>query len=218
MSSKNISPGLQHESGRVLKIILQLPAEADILPQGKTANLNPVLETLITSKLRVKLLTKFFINPQIKAWLRGLESEMGVSSNAVRQELNKLEYAGLLCYEHHGNKKLFKANPEHPLYQDLHRILMKTFRIDLILNLIVTHTKGLKSVYLTGALARGVDTNMVELCIVGDMNKQVVDTLIKKAENIAEKKVTAVAYSSAEWDPGFLNGENYVRLYGDRTK
>lgn len=61
-----------------------------------------MLDSLITSKLRVKLLTKFFINPEIKAWLRGQESEFGVSSNTVRQELNKLEEANVIRSEEEG--------------------------------------------------------------------------------------------------------------------
>ena len=33
-----------------------------------------MLETLITFKTRIKLLTKFFLNPQAKAYLRGLHT------------------------------------------------------------------------------------------------------------------------------------------------
>jgi len=49
-----------------------------------------VLETLVQGKIRLKLLTRLFLNPDSRVYLRGLEKEFGVSSNTVRYELNKL--------------------------------------------------------------------------------------------------------------------------------
>jgi DNA-binding GntR family transcriptional regulator len=55
-----------------------------------------MLDTLVTSKTRLKLILKFFLNPGSRAYLRGLAEEFGESSNAVRLELNRFEEAGLL--------------------------------------------------------------------------------------------------------------------------
>ena len=55
-----------------------------------------MLESLITSKTRTKLLLKFFLNPGTSAYLRGLAEEFGESTNGVRVELNRLSEAGLL--------------------------------------------------------------------------------------------------------------------------
>ena len=75
-----------------------------------------MLDSLITSQTRIKLLKKFFLNRSTKAHLRGLESEFGESSNAIRLELNRFEEAGLLNSLRDGNKKIYQANPTHPLY------------------------------------------------------------------------------------------------------
>ncbi|HPI15850.1 MAG TPA: ArsR family transcriptional regulator, partial [Spirochaetota bacterium] len=53
-----------------------------------------MLDALITSKTRVKLLLKFFMNPETRSYLRSLAEEFGESTNAVRVELNRLENAG----------------------------------------------------------------------------------------------------------------------------
>ena len=50
-----------------------------------------MLDSLVTSQTRIKLLKKFFLNSSTKAHLRGLESEFGESSNAIRVELNRFE-------------------------------------------------------------------------------------------------------------------------------
>ena len=83
-----------------------------------------MLETLISSKTRIKLLLKFFLNDKATSYLRGLENEFGDSTNSIRQELNRFEKAGMLVSYTEGNKKYFKANTRHPLYQDTHNLLM----------------------------------------------------------------------------------------------
>jgi len=96
-----------------------------------------MLNTLVTSKTRLKLILKFFLNPRSSAYLRELAEEFGESSNAVRLELNRFEQAGLLKSEAKGNKKLFRANVMHPLYKDINSIIRKTIGIDQIVDEVV---------------------------------------------------------------------------------
>lgn len=83
-----------------------------------------MLENLITSKTRIKLLLKLFLNSQTTAYLRNLETEFGESTNAIRQELNRFEKAGLITSETEGNKKVFKANTGHPFFPEINKLLM----------------------------------------------------------------------------------------------
>jgi hypothetical protein len=84
-----------------------------------------MLESLITSKTRIKLLLKFFLNINNQGYLRSLENEFNESTNGIRQELNRFEQAGLLLAESDGNKKLYRANTRHPLFKDLNSIIRK---------------------------------------------------------------------------------------------
>ena len=55
-----------------------------------------MLDSLITSKTRLRLLIKFFLNIANTGYLNGLENEFGESTNYVRKELNNLTSAGYL--------------------------------------------------------------------------------------------------------------------------
>jgi DeoR/GlpR family transcriptional regulator of sugar metabolism len=81
-----------------------------------------MLEALITSKTRIKLLLKFFLNPSTSAHLRGLATEFNESSNAIRLELNRLEDAGMLTTVSEGNKKLFQVNKKHALFNSYNKL------------------------------------------------------------------------------------------------
>ena len=89
-----------------------------------------MIETLISSKTRIKLLLKFFLNSKVESYLRQLESEFGASTNAIRIELNRLEKAGLLNSTFKGNKRFFQANDKHPMYADIHNLIRKYVGID----------------------------------------------------------------------------------------
>ena len=49
-----------------------------------------MLDSLITSKTRLRMLIKFFINTANKGYLNGLANEFNESTNSIRKELNNL--------------------------------------------------------------------------------------------------------------------------------
>jgi hypothetical protein len=159
-----------------------------------------MIETLISSKTRIKLLMKFFLNSRNEAYLRNLEEEFGESSNAIRLELNKFEKAGFLESFSRGNKKLFKVNVRHPLFSDINRIIIKLTGLDHVLDYILKRIGDLQKVYLVGKLARGQDTDIIDLVLVGDnLNKPFLLEQIEKAEKKTGKKIRYVYYSNAEF-------------------
>src|SRR5210317_816386 len=97
-----------------------------------------MLDTLITSKTRIKLLLKFFLNSNASSYLRNLEGEFKESTNGIRLELNKFEKAGLLTSRMLGNKKVYKANTNHPLFNDIHNILLKYIGFDQIISTVIS--------------------------------------------------------------------------------
>ncbi len=158
-----------------------------------------MLSTLITSKTRIKLLLKFFLNANNTGYLKNLEQEFEDSSNGIRVELNKFEEAGLLTSESVGNKKIFKANQKHPLFRDIHNIIFKYAGVDQIIETIVNRLGNVKSVYLVGSLARGIESNIIDLVIIGDINKEYLINLIDKAEPLIGKKIRYVLYQPEEF-------------------
>jgi predicted nucleotidyltransferase len=158
-----------------------------------------MLGTLITSKTRIKLLLKFFLNAKNTGYLKNLEQEFEDSSNGIRLELNKFEEAGLLNSELVGNKKIFKANVKHPLFKDIHSIILKYAGIDQILETIVERLGNVNSVYLVGSLARGVESNIIDIIIIGDINKEYLINLIDKTEPLVGKKIRYILYKKEEF-------------------
>lgn len=158
-----------------------------------------MLDTLITSKTRIKLMLKFFLNSKSESYLRSLEEEFGESSNAIRVELNKFEKAGLLDSRSQGNKKLFRANTKHPLFPEIHNILLKHIGFDKIIEKVINNLGDVQRVFLVGKLARGIDAQIIDLIFVGsEINKSFLVELVEKAEKIINKNIRYLVFSTEE--------------------
>ena len=160
-----------------------------------------MIETLISSKTRIKLLLKFFLNSKNTAYLRSLEDEFGESTNAIRIELNKFEKSGFLNSFAEGNKKVFTVNTLHPLYADLNKIILKMVGLEYVIDYIIQRIGDLDKVYLVGNLSKGQNTNIIDLVLVGNnLNKTFLIEQIEKAEKKINKKIRYILYSSEEFD------------------
>lgn len=149
-----------------------------------------MIESIITSKTRIKLLLKFFLNSQTTSYLRGLEAEMGESTNSIRVELNRLENAGLLNSSNEGNKKMFFANTQHPLFLEINSILKKFVGIDQIIDRITTQIGDLQEAYITGDFAIGKDSPIIDLALVGEkLDRTYIDNLVERAEGLINRRI-----------------------------
>ncbi len=153
-----------------------------------------MIETLISSKTRIKLLLKFFLNSNATGYLRSLESEFGESTNGIRLELNRLEEAGMLSSEVKGNKKFFKANTSHPLFEEVHKIMLKHVGLDKVVETVVERLGDVRSVYLAGSFAKGIDSPIIDLIFVGNIDLGYLVLLIEKAEKLIQRKIRYLIY------------------------
>ena len=158
-----------------------------------------MLQTLITSKTRLLLLLKFFLNSSTTSWLRDLEAEFGESTNGIRLELKHLEGAGMLSSELNGNKKIYRANTSHPLYSDIHQLLLKHTGIDQIVDRVAEKLGGLSQVWLTGSFARGLDNPVIDILLVGEeIDTDYLLNLISKVEPVINRKIRFLILSETE--------------------
>jgi DNA-binding transcriptional ArsR family regulator len=165
-----------------------------------------MINALITSETRIKLLRKFFLNSSTKAHLRGLETEFGESSNAIRVELNRFEEAGLLHSLRDGNKKVYQANRNHPLFGDIHSIIMKEAGIDRVIDKVIHRIGNLISVYLTGDFARGKDSPVIDLILVGkNIDREYLARKVMQAEELVGRKVSYVVLHPDEAENHLLH-------------
>lgn len=149
-----------------------------------------MLETLITSKTRIRILVKFFINVANNGYLRGLAEELNESTNAIRKELNNLLEAGYLERESVNNKIIYRANSKHPLFGILQKIIRQHIGIDAMVEMILYRIGNVEKVVIIGDYANGNDTGVIEVVLIGSqLNSEYIDQLAIKIEGEIKRKI-----------------------------
>jgi DNA-binding transcriptional ArsR family regulator len=161
--------------------------------------LDNLLSGLISSKTRIKLLMRFFLNPQTRSYLRELAKEFGVSTNAVREELNQLTQTHLLNSEKSGRNVFYSANTEHTLFPELRSMVQKVMGIDQVIDGIVQRLGNLERAYLIGDYAEGKDNGIIDIILVGDIDSLQLNDLTRKTEKYIHRKVRPLVLNPDEF-------------------
>lgn len=177
-----------------------------------------MIETLITSKTRVKLLIKFFLNAETSSYLRELAANLNENTNAIRVELNRLTDAGILLSERKGNKVFYRANREHIFFKDIQSIVSKYTGLDRLLDEVVGYLGDLKRVYDIGDYANGNDSGIIELLMTGDPKSDYLSNLIDRMEQEISRKIKCTAMKVDEADNFLKNEENTAFLIYDSER
>lgn len=130
-----------------------------------------MLDSLIASKTGVKLLLKFFMNPEI------------------RVEINRLERAGILESSPDGRTKLYGANRKHPLFPEFTSLVKKFTGIDRLIDMVISWLRNVEQAFVTGDYAKVIDSGIIDVVIVGEVNRQYLDHLIKMVEDMIHRKI-----------------------------
>ena len=175
-----------------------------------------MLKSLITSEIRIKLLLKFFLNPNTTAYLRQLSNEFDESTNGIRVELNRLVEANILNTETKGRNKFYRANKTHPLFEEIRKIVLKSTGIEKVISNIISKMGKIHIAFVRGDYAIGHDTGLVELVVVGDeINKSELERVRKKTEKLIERKISIILLNKNEFNnlkTKFLSEPNLVLM------
>ena len=171
-----------------------------------------MLEELITSKTRLRLLIKFFISQANRGYLNGLATEMGESTNAIRKELNHLQGAGYLEKVKVDNKVEYKANAKHPLYDVLRKVVLKHLGLEDVVEKVLERMGSVKEIILVGDYAKGIDSGKIEIFLIGEqLNMDYIAQLEAKIEKLIKRKISFYLATK------FLSDQPSIVLFNEKS-
>ena len=172
-----------------------------------------MLEELITSKTRLRLLLRFFISQANRGYLNGLATEMGESTNAIRKELNHLQGAGYLEKVKVDNKVEYKANTKHPLFEVLQKVVFKHLGLEEVVETVLERMGNVEQIILVGDYAMGNDSGLIEVFLIGQaLNMDYIAQLEDKIEKLIKRKVSFYLASK------FLAERPHIIIFNNKLK
>ncbi len=172
-----------------------------------------MLDSLIKSKTRLRLLIKFFISQANRGYLNGLASEMNESTNSIRKELNNLHDAGYLIKIKNENKIEYQANIKHPMFNIIKKVIHKHLGIEDMIETVLDRMGNVKKIILVGDYAKGIDSGKIEAFLIGDnLDMEYITNLEIKVEKLIKRKISFYLANK------FFGKQPYLVLFDDENK
>lgn len=159
-----------------------------------------MLEAIISSKTRVKLLTLFLLSPEREYYVREIVRMIEENINAVRRELANLESFGLISGMKKGNQQYYSVNRDFFLYEDLQKILLKTEGIARVIRENLASLETIDCMFIYGSFASGKAgaKSDIDLFLVGDLDENLLIPLVHESERAINREINYTLMRSDE--------------------
>lgn len=171
-----------------------------------------MLETLLSSRVRARVLTAIFLFPGIEQNAWELAQSLGENYSAVWKELSRLEGIGILVSEQKGNAKAYRVNQTCPIEPELRSIVMKTEGVGGLLKEKLSIMENVKKAFIYGSVASGKADRYsdIDLMVIGEINLDELSSLVSEAEKELNRPVNYVIFSEQEWKEKLANDEPFA--------
>lgn len=160
-----------------------------------------MLEDLFISKVRIKMLSQFLLNPGEAYHVREIVRQIDEEINAVRRELSRMEKAGIVRSEWRANRRYYNFRKEYLFHSELLAMMNKIGGMggDIIKN--KPKLGKIKFAFISVGFARGRDPkpNEVELLLVGNVVLPELASIVKNEEAKRDREINYTVMTEDEY-------------------
>jgi len=172
-----------------------------------------MLERIIISKVRVKILKTFLLNPESTYHIRGLVRKLGEEINAIRRELKNLELFGIIKSKKQANKLVYTLNKESIFLPELRSMFLKDTQEVKLVSSVLTKIENIEGAILTQAYINGEykNENDIDILIIGKPNLNKLNKEMEKVEKDIGKELRMAVLSPEDFEFQKKQREAFVR-------
>jgi predicted nucleotidyltransferase len=127
----------------------------------------------------------------------------GSGTGATHRVLTRLAACGLVTVTRSGNQKHYRANRSSPIFEELHRLIVKTVGVVEPLRLALQgRAQEMRAAFVFGSIAKGTDRagSDVDLLVVSDrLDHAELFELLQPAEATLARRVNPTVMTIEEW-------------------
>ncbi|MDP9201529.1 MAG: transcriptional regulator [Gemmatimonadota bacterium] len=139
----------------------------------------------------------------------------GSGVGAVHRTLVRLATAGLLTVQKLGNQKVYKANQESPVFQELHGLILKTAGlVSPIADALAPFGQKIHAAFVYGSVAKGRDHSRsdVDLIVIAEgLDYPTIFEALQPVERILGRSIHPRVLRPGEWKRKLSSGNSFIR-------
>ena len=176
---------------------------------------------LISSKIRVEILSVLALNPESSFNINELSRVTGFSLRGVDRELKNLLSGGLLRREISGNQHRYQLDPACPIHKEVKGIIAKTVGVADVLKKGLAQVRDeIRLAFIYGSFASGDYGNEsdVDLFIVSDVSGVKLSELLGPLQEQFGRPINTSQFSLLEYQERKEKGDHFVNRVLDGPK
>lgn len=152
------------------------------------------LSSLITSKIRLRMLSKFFVSADNNSYLDGLAKEFNEFTYLIRKGLNNITYASFLLKSKQNNRVIYNANIKQTLFKESQKMVRQLQVYEEIVEKVISRIDdldiiALTSVYIACIIQTVIYANQTKNEYLANIETKIRDIISKEVNFIIYNKV-----------------------------
>lgn len=158
-----------------------------------------LLESILSSKTRTKLLTLFMLNPEQEFYVRELTRKLNERINSVRRELLNLTKLGMLQSRSRDKRKYYSVNKNFIIFKELKALISKANTAPQRKLAKKLESLGkIKYACLSGFFTQS--PSRVDVLLVGEISRKKLEKFVKKLEKEQGREINYTVMSTNEFN------------------
>ena len=177
---------------------------------GKSEHMNS-LARLICSRVRAEIFRVLFGVKAGELHLREIQRQTGFALGTVRQDIGKLVNLGLVTSRRDGNRVYYAAHGQHPLYTEIHLLVLKTIGLADVLAEALK-AADIQCAFVFGSVAGGAEDagSDVDLMVIGEIGLRRVSGMLAGVGNRLGREINPHVMNSAELTRRISQKDHFV--------
>jgi predicted nucleotidyltransferase len=140
-----------------------------------------LLSEILSSKVRAEVFRLLFGLNEKALYVREIERRSGFAIGTVQSEMKKLYKLNLVLKKRDGNRLYYRANRKHPIFSDIHALVVKTVGLLDVLKDALVGEKAIRTAFIFGPIAEGSEKadSDIDLLVIGEIGLRSLSRLLQ---------------------------------------
>lgn len=171
-----------------------------------------ILSEILSSKIRAEVFRLLFGVTDQALHMREIERRSGYAIGTIQSELKKLLRLDLVKKRRDGNRLYYRANKDHPLYPDIHHLVLKTTGLVEVLQMALKPVSGISIAFVFGSIASREEKaeSDIDLMVIGLIGLRKLTALLSDASTQIDREINPYVLNAGEFIKRKENRDHFI--------
>ena len=171
-----------------------------------------ILSEILSSKVRAEVFRLLFGLNEKALHVREIERRSGFAIGTIQTEMKKLYKLNLVLKKRDGNRLYYRANRQHPIFCDIHALVVKTVGLLDVLKDALAGEKAIRVAFVFGSLAGGAENSGsdIDILVIGDLGLRSLTRLLHGLTEKLEREINPYIMTPKEFNSRKSENEHFL--------